>query len=248
MAVPGRCSGASFAPCLLLLGLLLLGLPLHAQAPEVHSGHEHHGQHGQHGEEQPGIHHDFSDAERWHRIFDDPSRDAWQQPRKVVALLDLHPGMTAVDLGAGTGYFLPYLADAVGSEGRVLGLDPEATLVEFMARRVAQKGLANVEARQIPFDDPQLADASVDRVLIVDTWHHIDGRSAYATRLARALKPGGRIYVVDFTRDSPQGPPPEHRLPPEQVVAELEQGGLEAEVVATDLPYQYVVSAHRSGE
>ncbi len=178
-------------------------------------------------------------------MFDSPERQAWQKPADVVALLGVEPGMTVVDLGAGTGYFLSYLSEAAGKGGRVLALDPEPDMIRFIAERAKRDKLANVEARQIPFDDPKLEPASVDRVLIVNTWHHIAKRADYAGKLLAALKPGGRVYIVDFTRDSPSGPPVEERLKAEQVIAELAAGGLEAESVEEKLPRQYVVVGRR---
>lgn len=234
---------------LLALFLLWAG-PLLSQEPESHGHHHghdgHHGQHGQHLEPTcHDLHHDFSDAEKWSERFDSPERQEWQKPGEVVELMEIEPGMTVAELGAGTGYFLGHLSQAVGETGRVLGLDVEENLVEFMKERAAREGWVNVEPRRVPYDDPELADGTVDRVLIVDTWHHIEDRGAYSAKLLRALAPGGRVYVVDFTKDSPSGPPVEHRVAPEQVIGELEQGGLEAEVVEETLPRQYIVVAER---
>lgn len=216
---------------------LVTATPMSAQEPE------HHG----HADDATchDLRHDFSDAEHWSERFDSPERQEWQKPAEVVELMEIEPGMTAVDLGAGTGYFLGYLSAAVGEDGRVLGLDVEENLVEFMKQRAEREGWANVEPRHVPYDDPELAAGSVDRVLIVDTWHHIENRGAYAAKLHRALAPGGRVYIVDFTKDSPSGPPVEHRLAPEQVIEELAQGGLEAEVVQETLPRQFIVVGRR---
>ena len=115
-------------------------------------------------------------------------------------------------------------------------------MVEHLAQRVRERNLTNVEARAVPYDDPKLEPASVDHVLIVNTWHHIDRRSAYAAKLAQALKRGGTVWIVDFTRESDIGPPADHRLSAEEVVAELSAGGLTAVVVTEEtLPKQYVV-------
>lgn len=187
------------------------------------------------------AHHRFDDAERWSRQFDDPARDAWQKPQEVVALLALEPGMTVADVGAGTGYFLGHLASAVGETGAVVGLDIEPSMVRFMTERAEREGWSQVEARQVDPDDPGLAPDSVDRVLIVNTWHHIGERRAYAANLRQALKQGGRVVIVDFTRESSHGPPPSQRLDPETVVEELAAAGLEASVANETLPEQYVV-------
>lgn len=200
------------------------------------SGH-HHGE---------GATHDFSDVARFEAMFDAPGRAAWQRPVEVVQRLGASAGEVVVDLGTGTGYFLPFLSLAVGPAGRVVALDSEPAMVAHVRQRAAREGLANVDAREVTAADPGLAPASVDRVLIVDTWHHVPERAAYAARLRDALRPGGTVLVVDFTREADHGPPPEMRLPPETVVTELAAAGLDAAIDADEtLPDQYVVRATR---
>jgi len=202
----------------------------------------------------PGAHrgHHFRDANEWARVFDDPARDEWQRPEDVVRLLGVRPGDVVVDLGAGTGHFLPHLSAAAGAEGRVLALDVEPSMVEHMRQRVEREGLANVEPRRVAPDDPGLEAESVDRILIVDTWHHIEGREAYAARLAAALRPSrcgatpSRILIVDFTADAPEGPPPAMRLSPEVVEAELGSTSLEVHRLEEELPRQYAIAADRA--
>lgn len=209
-------------------------------------GHGHgHGHEGSATADGPLVHR-FERAEDWVERFEGPRRDAWQKPAHVVQLLQLEPGMKVADLGAGTGYFLPHLSAAVGPSGKVLGLDVEPDMVRYMRERAARESLANVEARQVPFDDPSLAPSSVDRVLVVDTWHHVPGRRAYCEKLAAALKPSGAVYVVDFTMDSELGPPRHHRLEPETVVQELSCAGLQVELVTEELSEQYVVRARKA--
>jgi SAM-dependent methyltransferase len=188
-----------------------------------------------------GFHHRFEHADQWAPVFDDPARDAWQEPDRVVAALALAPGMAVADIGAGTGYFEKRLAAAVGGDGHVFALDVEPDMVRYMRERATRDGTPNVEPRVAQPDDPGLAPASVDRILIVDTWHHIDDRPAYARKLAAALKPGGFLLIVDFRMDSPTGPPPEHRVHPEQVAAELAEGGLGAAVLSPNLPRQVMI-------
>lgn len=214
-------------------------------APEAPSAHPHdHAHHDGHAHGAGGpdtLVHRFERADEWAKTFDDPARDAWQKPADVVKAMSIAPGMTVADLGAGTGYFEPWLARAVGSTGSVLALDVEVDMVRYMKERGAREGWTNVRAAEVASDDPKLAPASVDRILIVDTWHHIANRGAYAAKLKSALKPGGQVIIVDFTLAAPHGPPPAHRLAPDAVIAELRAGGIEARVVPVDLPDQYVV-------
>jgi predicted methyltransferase len=223
------------------------------KAREAHAA----GQHGkegkppghQHGGHPAGggMQHDFSDAERWAKVFDDPARAEWQKPQEVVDLMEIEKGMQVADIGAGTGYFLGYLAAAVGEEGRVLGLDPEQNLVDYMNKRAEQAGWKRVRAKKIPYDSPGLPDRSTDRILIVDTWHHIENRAVYAKQLAAALAEGGAVYVVDFTMESPVGPKQDHRIEANTVINELKDGGLAPTLLEESLPNQYVVMAKKPG-
>jgi ubiquinone/menaquinone biosynthesis C-methylase UbiE len=188
-------------------------------------------------------HHRFEKADDWAPMFDDPKRDEWQQPDRVVAALALAPGNVVADIGAGTGYFEKRLSAAVGANGAVIAVDVEPDMVRYLRERAQREGTANVEARLGTADDPKLAPASVDRILIVDTWHHVGERVAYAKKLAAALRPGGFVVVVDFKLDSTRGPPKAMRMPPEKVIEELTQAGLRASVVDAGLPDQYVIKA-----
>jgi SAM-dependent methyltransferase len=208
--------------------------------PEHHEHHDH-----QHTAGSAGYKLDFSHTQHFAAHFDDPARDAWQKPQEVVRLLALSPGQTVADIGAGTGYFAGHLSRAVGASGRVLALDVEPKMVEHLRQRAERERWSNVVPRTVPGDDPRLERGSVDRVLIVNTWHHIDQRERYAAKLGAALAPNGRVVIVDFTLESEIGPPHAHRLAPERVLAELKAGGLKGRVVTESLPNQYVVSAGR---
>lgn len=185
--------------------------------------------------------HDFSDVARYVKAFEGPERDAWQKPDDVVSLLQLWPGNVVADIGAGTGHFEPRLAKAVGATGRVLALDVEPRMVAYLKRRVKKEGLGNVTVQKVAASDPGLADGSVDRLLVVNTWHHVPERARYAAAMNRALRPGGFVVIVDFTAESPEGPPAHARLSPATVIAELAAGGFSARTVPESLPLQYVV-------
>ena len=199
----------------------------------------------EHAQEPP--HHDgmprrFDDANHWTTVFDAPDRDAWQKPDDVIAALTLKPSMTVADVGAGTGYFTVRIARAVPS-GQVIATDIEPDMIRHLGERAKSEQLANIRAVLATGDDPALAPASVDRILIVDVWHHVADRKRYAAGLARALRPGGLIAIVDFTAESHRGPPPMHRLAPEVVIGDLAGAGLHASLSPTRLPDQYIVIA-----
>jgi len=188
---------------------------------------------------------ELPDPQTYAATLDARERYWWQQPKRVVELLDCAPGMTVVDLGAGTGYFLPYLSSAVGPSGQVLALDVERAMVDMMVQRVRRDRLLNVSPGVVPPDDPALTPRSVDRVLVVNTWHHLNDRVAYAQKLLHALRPGGLVLIVDFDEESPKGPPVEMRLTPSTVVAELESAGFSAELLEESIPYQYAIAGRR---
>lgn len=175
--------------------------------------------------------------------LDDPGREALQKPDEVVRLLHLLPGMVIADVGAGTGYFESRLSRAVGPQGEVWAVEIDPALVGQMRSRFAQEGLSNVQARLAEPDDPGLPEQSLDRILLVDTWHHMRNRGPLAEKLRRALKPGGRLLLVDYTLEAPVGPPTQMRLAPETVVQELEAAGFSAQLEHESLPNQYVISA-----
>ena len=125
-------------------------------------------------------------------------RDGWQQPDRVIEALDLRPGARVADLGAGGGYFTFRLADAVGPEGRVLAVDIDADMTRHLAERARQEGRGNVEVILARHDDPLLPEAGVDLIFTVNTYHHIEDRSAYFARAARSLAPGGRVAVIEY--------------------------------------------------
>lgn len=193
-----------------------------------------------HGAHAPLVHR-FQSAEQWAKEFDDPARDEWQKPAEVVAAMRLEPGMTVADLGAGTGYFEPLLSRGVGAGGVVLALDVEPDMVRYLGERAQREHLVNVRPRLVATDDPRLAPQSVERILVVDVWHHIDARDSYVLKLREALKPGGRLFIVDFEPDAKHGPPPKHRLASATVERELAAAGLAAETLDETLPEQYIV-------
>ena len=125
-------------------------------------------------------------------------RGSWQRPDKVVAALELREGDRVADLGAGEGYFIPYLADAVGANGRVYAVDIDPERIVELEERFAE---GNVEVVRAAEDDPKLPAGTLDVVLIVNTYHHIDARPRYFARLRGNLRRGGRVVVIEPNAD-----------------------------------------------
>ncbi len=186
----------------------------------------------------PGQHHHPSSAE-YANVLEDPSRDAWQKPHEVVMALGLKPAETIADIGAGTGYFARRFANHAG---KVYAVDIDPKLLEI----VRKEAPANLETVLAAPDDPRLPEQSVDTIFICDVLHHIENRPAYYPKLAKALKPGGRIVIIDFyKKDLPVGPPATMKLSDEEVIGELRQAGFRLTKRGEFLPYQYVLFFER---
>jgi predicted methyltransferase len=203
--------------------LALLGAALCASLAQAQTPHTHR--------------HAFSDAERWAHVFDDPARDAWQKPHEVIQALALAPQARVADLGAGTGYFSARLANML-PKGRIYAVDVEPDMVRYLAERAKREGLANLVTVAGTADDPRLPE-KVDLVLLVDVYHHIENRASYFRRLSQALRAGGRVAIVDFRLDAPEGPPRASRVPPETVKAEMKSAGYSLAGEHAFLPRQY---------
>jgi cyclopropane fatty-acyl-phospholipid synthase-like methyltransferase len=219
----------------------------HAQRGDHAHGPDGHGEHAQHGGD-PLVHRFTEGGEYWRARFEEPQRDASQRPAELVAAMGISEGMTVADIGAGTGYFMKHLARAVGGSGRVLALDIEPTMVRYMKERAKTEGLQNVEPHLVLTDDPLLPQVGVSRILIVNTWHHIPERVAYAKKLWEALPPGGKVFIVDFNMTTSRGPAKEHRLEAQSVLDELGKAGFEPTLDDKLLPDQYIAIGMRSRE
>ncbi len=182
------------------------------------------------------MNHRFDGAAEWAKSFDDPARDAWQMPGRVIEALALQRGQKAADIGAGTGYFTLRLAKSPAAP-TVFAVDIEPGMIEHIRDRARQEGLTNVVGVLGATDRTNLPEA-VDVVLIVDTYHHIANRPVYFTALKRLMKPGARLAIVDFRKGAPAGPPEEFRFTPEQIGAELAQAGFALEQSHDFLPRQ----------
>jgi SAM-dependent methyltransferase len=190
----------------------------------------------QHGAQADHFERHFDNAEEWAKSFDDPARDAWQMPSRVIDALQIRPGQVVADIGAGTGYFTVRLATAA-ARPKVYAVDIEPSMVDYVKRRAAEAGMTNVVAVLAGSDRTNLPEP-VDLALIVDTYHHIPNRVAYFTALKSRLKPGARLAIIDFRKDAPSGPPVEFRFRPEEITAELAKAGFTLQASHDFLPQQ----------
>jgi len=186
----------------------------------------------------PYQHHPPS-SDEYARVLEDPSRDTWQKPQAVVLALDLKPTDTVADIGAGTGYFARRFALHAG---RVYAVDIDEKLLAI----VRSKAPANLQTILAAPDDPHLPPDSVDMIFFCDVLHHIENRPAYYVRIAKVLKPSGRIVVVDFYKTPlPVGPPESMKLSDQEVIAEFRNAGFNLSKRLDILPYQYFLFFER---
>lgn len=162
----------------------------------------------------------------------DPSRDARQKPRELVAALGIERGMTVVDLGTGVGYMLPYLSQSVGPDGAVLAEDIQQDFLDKARARADQEHLKNVRFVLGTDQDPHLPAGSADLILVLDAYHHFDYPDRMLVKLGAALKPDGRLVIVEFYKrrgamgeGDPDRPLSHIRLDADAVVSEVEAQG-----------------------
>lgn len=169
-------------------------------------------------------------------------RVAWQKPEQVVEALGLKPGQVACDIGAGPGFFALRLARAVGERGTVFAVEVEPRIIEVLRQRIEDAGARNVVPVLGLPGDPLLPLRSCDVILMVNVFHHVQERVGYLQRLARSLRPGGRIVNVDFhKRELPVGPPVDQKISREQFLGDAQRAGLRVVAQPELLPHQYVV-------
>jgi cyclopropane fatty-acyl-phospholipid synthase-like methyltransferase len=221
-----------FVALVFVVGGAGLGDSLAQTSPDLHTGHQHTDDHHMNG-----YQHSFDDAEKWAKQFDDPARNSLQKPDEVLNALHLQRTDRVADLGAGTGYFSARIARLV-PEGKLFSVDIEPDMLRHLRERARHENLG-VLVPILASDASANLPEPVDLVLVVDTYHHIDNRITYFSRLKASLRPDGRLAIVDFKADSPEGPPPEHRISPEKVTAELDAAGYTLVATHLFLPRQY---------
>ena len=171
--------------------------------------------------------------------LDRPERAVEEQPDRVVDGMALAPDAVVADIGAGSGYFTFRLARAV-PDGRVLAVDIQPEMLEILELRRTEAGLANVVPVLGTEADPNLPDASVDAILLVDTYHEFSYPFEMAHAMARALRPGGRLFLVEYRAEDPEIPIlPLHKMTEAQARREIEAVGLTFVENSTFLPVQH---------
>ena len=173
-------------------------------------------------------------------LLEAPDRDRWQRPDRIMDALGVADASRVADVGAGSGWFTIRLARRIGPQGIVYAVDVQQEMLNAISRRVRREGLSNVRPVLGRPADPRLPEGGLDVVLIVDAYHEIDDRVAMLANVARALKPQGRIGVVDFeVGGGGPGPNADERIDPDQVIEDATRAGLKMVGNETCLPFQY---------
>jgi ubiquinone/menaquinone biosynthesis C-methylase UbiE len=169
-------------------------------------------------------------------------REQEESPDVAVRLLQIPQGASVADIGAGSGYITLLLSAAVGPTGRVFANDLQPQMIEILRRRLASQNVTNVTLVQGSVDDPNLPPASVDLALMVDVYHELSRPQAMLQKLRSALKPGGRLALVEYRKEDPAIPIKfEHKMSIQEAKAELEAEGFKLSKVDESLPRQHIL-------
>jgi predicted methyltransferase len=164
-----------------------------------------------------------------------------QRPAEVIRTMGLTDGDVVADIGCGTGYFSRPMARAVAPGGRILAVDIQPEMLDFLKKILESEGLSNVELIQGGSDDPKLAPESVDWILLVDVYHEFQQPKAMLAKMREALKPDGKVALLEYRLegDSAAHIKIEHRMSPEQVRQEWEPAGFRLAALHEFLPTQH---------
>jgi ubiquinone/menaquinone biosynthesis C-methylase UbiE len=165
-----------------------------------------------------------------------------ERPDLMLAALELKPGMTVADIGAGTGYYSWRMAQIVGAGGMVYAVDVQPEMIKLLERQMARRAIANVKPLLGTATDPKLPPGSLDLALMVDVYHELEYPYEMLSAIMRALKPGGRLAFVEFRGNDPAVPiKPLHTMTEAQVRKEAAVYPLEWVKSMRDLPWQQVI-------
>lgn len=171
-----------------------------------------------------------------------------EAPDTLVAALGLAPTDAVADIGAGTGYFTFRLSPLV-PRGRVLAVDIQPEMLDEIAQRVTADGVENVVPVLGTVTDPGLEENSVDVALIVDAYHEFSHPREMMAAIRKALRPGGRVVLVEFRLEDPEVPiRPLHKMSQAQAREEMEAAGLEWVETRDMLPRQHFMVFRRPEE
>jgi len=173
--------------------------------------------------------------------LDRPERERAEDPELAIRLLRIQKGATVADVGAGSGNITIRLAKAVGPMGKVYANDIQPGMLEILQKNVAKAKLTNVMPVLGAIDDPKLPAESIDLAIMVDVYHEFSEPQKMLQRLREAIKPGGRLVLLEYRAEDPEIPIlREHKMSKAQVKLEVENEGFKQSRVFDDLPWQHL--------
>ncbi len=169
-------------------------------------------------------------------------REIEEEPETALTAIGIAPGSTVADVGAGSGYFTVRMARRVGPQGRVYANDLQPEMLAMLASRLQKEKVPNVTLVQGAVDDPKLPTASVDLILMVDVYHEFSQPQIMLRRMREALKPGGRLVLLEYRKEDPSVPiRPEHKMSVAEAKLEVEAEGYTLSRVDSALPRQHIL-------
>jgi ubiquinone/menaquinone biosynthesis C-methylase UbiE len=169
-------------------------------------------------------------------------RDEEEAPDIALNVLKIPKGASVADIGAGSGFITERLSARVGPTGRVFANDLQPQMLQILGRRLALRNITNVTLVQGTADDPKLDPASVDLEIMVDVYHELSQPQAMLRRLRAALKPGGRLVLLEYRKEDPTIPIKcEHKMSVAEAKMELEAEGFTLAKVDEALPRQHIL-------
>jgi ubiquinone/menaquinone biosynthesis C-methylase UbiE len=174
--------------------------------------------------------------------LDRDERDREEATELSLRLLEVQRGSVVADIGAGSGYYATRLARLVGPDGRVYANDIQPAMLDILRARIERERLSNIELVLGTPTDPRLPRASVDLAILVDVYHEFSAPQVMLRRIRDALKPGGRLVLLEYRGEDPRVPIlPAHKMTVAQARTEVEAEGFRLTVVKEDLPWQHVL-------
>lgn len=174
------------------------------------------------------------------------SREREERPELLLAALGLAPGMAVADVGAGTGYYAGRIATRIGDNGRVYAVDVQPQMLALLEESMRRRGVRNVQPVLGTATDTGLPPAAIDLALMVDVYHELSHPREILDSVARALKPGGRLVLVEYRAEDDRVPiKPLHKMSEAGIRREVEASGLAWQQTVTALPWQHVVIFRR---
>ena len=175
-------------------------------------------------------------------FFNRPQRDEEERPELLMSALQIRPGTTVADIGSGTGYFTWRLAQQVGPQGKVYAVDVQQSMLDLTRTAVAAHKLKNVDYVLATDSSPRLAERSCDLVFMAYAYHEFGEPAEMMRAIRRALKPGGRVVVLEYAKESTIAPAsPLHKMSFEEIRREIEPMGFVIDQLLDFLPVQHGV-------